>query len=111
MTIQIEREAFGVWFKATRGNEPDDNNLITQFMLDAWLARSAQPSAPAWVAVETKLPTDSSRVLVVVTDEGAPITGRFLGDQSGWMLPGGRIDGCRVTHWQPLPPLPQEQAK
>lgn len=71
MTIQIEREAFGVWFKATRGNEPDDNNLITQFMLDAWLARSAQPSAPA-------LPVGAIEAAIRALDQQLPSLRHYI---------------------------------
>lgn len=39
--VKQEQEAFRDWFIATRGAEPDADNLITQFMEDAWMSRAA----------------------------------------------------------------------
>ena len=70
-----------------------------------------------WTAVEDGLPEDGSRILCyalmtldVHVQEWVRVTatfyknmGEFFPDWDGWLMDYGYI----VTHWMPLPPLPE----
>lgn len=61
-----------------------------------------------WISVDDKLPLAHRPVLVIMTD-GKVWQGVLNGDE--WYVYGWSKNPFVVTHWQPLPELPQKKVK
>jgi len=61
-----------------------------------------------WVPVGERLPEDHRRVVVNVPSLFGPHVAWLVnGKWHDWIGCGDEPIGCRVTHWQPLPPGPE----
>lgn len=72
---------------------------------------SAELLERRWIPVEERLPEEPvKKVLVFVPHTHGDIVdaGRYLG-ADGWVLEGWHLTQNAVTHWMPLPELPEEE--
>ena len=58
-------------------------------------------SSVKWLSVESKMPSDSRRVLAFDKDGFGVVTARY--GAAGWYLEGDLSDGANVTLWAELP--------
>ena len=61
---------------------------------------------PKWISVEERLPEDFKRVLVFDSMIGLHFTHHDT--NSGWYPVMNQVFLNHITHWQPLPELPEE---
>ena len=95
--LQRLRETFGKWC-------PE--------WLEKRLAKlSEEEQPPRWIPRIERMPERLTMILGLTTDgKGRPYPVLCFWDAyTGWRTPlGVEIELCRITHWLPLPPVPQE---
>lgn len=72
-----------------------------------------------WISVKDKLPTRSDDVLVAFTNTSPSYSGRYVevaayyNEYWHWGGDYDRVneDVIEITHWQPLPTLPEDEEK
>lgn len=71
-----------------------------------------EPLSP-WISVEKALPADNSTQVLMTDGERCYISARNnmvrFADCDGIFIPGKSGAGVRITHWMPLPDLPEQE--
>ena len=108
--IEQERKAFEAWMAERYPTDPkteregdEYSRLGTQYKWEGWQARAAQSE---WVSVKDKLPDIETAVLVC--NEHGEIFLAWTSDVDVSWFYNEEED---VTHWHPLPELPETRGK
>ncbi len=94
------RGTFNVWCGSCRAEtDKDDTDVTDQDVITAWNTR---PSP--WISVEDELPEETEGIWLCKTKNGAiEVLARNYGYASEW-----DFDCQCVTHFMPIPPLPEK---
>ena len=85
---------------------------IFEYMLNKWF--NAQPDASNWVSIEDDLPPLGVKVFLRGIENDKEAHRAAIRDERGYFLMKGnylevRMDTMDVTHWMPIPLLPEIQ--
>ncbi len=97
------------WYPALTDEEREDMDIIDAYadgVIYGW-------NNPHWIPVEEELPpkmdkwTKASDYVLVYTNEGEWLIGRYWHDGDGWSVSG--FTKAKVTHWMPIVPPRKEE--
>lgn len=116
----LEREAFEAWYARTYLPTPVRGRTFRKYSTgvyclqhaqdawQAWCAAKSHADKSEWISVDDRLPETETTVLIC-TKRGDIFSSWASNEDVFWFY--GEEGDNRVTHWQPLPALPEQGDK
>ena len=102
------------WKHQDEMTDPSDSFMLRDAYSKGWRDADNNPVNP-WISVEDRLPQKIrdglpfSKTVLIHTNKGF-YSGVYYHDDKKWSIVEGLNFGLTVTHWMPIPELPNKEA-